>query len=399
VFEYFPGNYVWNLSLNIALSSGAQVGEIDQACRPAIEAAKQGDDAGVRVLTDNLVKLGDRVVRMAEADLAKGRRLSAGTKFRRASVYYSTAERLHAPLDPDRKALYLRMLETFMKFVEHSGVAVTRVEIPYAGNSMAALFVKAPRASANSPAPCMVHFDGFDAYKEMLYLNGMPDALAARGISTLIVDHPGVGEALRLKGMTVEPQIEKPASASVDYLETRADVDRDRIGMMAISMGGYYAPRAAAFEKRFKACVAWGGNYDWGGVQRARYENTKIGRPVPHFWDHMKWALGKPTVEEALAFADQINLRGVLHQIKCPILISHGENDRQIAVKYAQLTYDECINSPRRELKIHTKEEVAAEHCSVDNGSVAIDYMADWLAEVLGGSTVPSAQQEQYASR
>ncbi len=389
MFEYFPTNYVWNLSLNIALSSGAQIGEIDQACRPALEAAKQGDDSGVRVLTDGLVKLGDRVARMAEADLAKGRRLSAGAKFRRASVYYSTAERLFGPSDPNRMALYRKMLDTFMRFVEHSGVPVTRVEIPYAGETLAALLVKAPNASASSPAPCMVHFDGFDAYKEMLYLNGMPDALAARGISTLIVDHPGVGEALRLKGMTVEPKIEKAATAAVDYLETQASVDKNRIGMIALSMGGYYAPRAAAFEKRFKACVAWGANYDWGGVQRARYENTKIGRPVPHFWDHLKWALGKPTVEEALAFGDQINLRGILHQITCPILISHGENDRQINVKYAQMTYDECVNSSRRELKIHTKEEVAAEHCSVDNGAVAIDYMADWLAEVLGAWTAP----------
>jgi fermentation-respiration switch protein FrsA (DUF1100 family) len=388
VFEYFPGNYVWNLSLNIALSSGAQIGEIDQACRPALEAANRGDDAGVSVLTDGLITLGDRVASMADSDLARGRRLSAGTKFRRAAVYYSTAERLYAPLDAERKALYAKMLGTFSKFVEHSGVAVTRVEIPYKGDTLAALFVKAPNASAATPGPCMVHFDGFDAYKEMLYLNGMPDALAARGISTLIVDHPGVGEALRLKGMTVEPRIEVAAGAAVDYLEERAEVDHERVGIMALSMGGYYAPRAAAFEKRFKACVAWGANYDWGGVQRARYENAKIGRPVPHFWEHLKWALGKPTVEEALAFGDQINLRGILHQIVCPILISHGENDRQIAVKYAQMTYDDCINSPKRELKIHTKEEVAAEHCSVDNGTVAIDYMADWLAEVLGGSTV-----------
>lgn len=391
MFEYFPGNYVWNLSLNIALSSGAQIGEIDQACRPALEAAKQGDDAGVNILIQGLVKVGDRVVAMAEADLAQSRSLSAGAKFRRASVYYSTAERLYGPFDPDRLALYRKMLETFGKFVEHSGVPVTRVEVPYGEDTMAALFVKAPDASDSSPAPCMVHFDGFDAYKEMLYLNGMPDALAARGISTLIVDHPGVGEALRLKGQTVEPKIEKPASAAVDYLESVPEVDAERIGMIALSMGGYYAPRAAAFEPRFEACVAWGANYDWGGVQRARYENSKIGRPVPHFWDHLKWALGKPTVEEALDFGDQINLRGILHQIRCPILISHGEGDRQIPVKYAQMTYDECVNSPKRELKIHTREEVAAEHCSVDNGSVAIDYMADWLAEVLGGSTVPSS--------
>ena len=106
-------------------------------------------------------------------------------------------------------------------------------------------------------APCMVHFDGLDVTKEIIYA-AVADEFRRRGVSLLIVDHPGVGAALRLRGLPSGPDTEKPAGASVDYLETRADVDRNRIGMMALSLGGYYAPRAAAFEKRFKCCVAWG---------------------------------------------------------------------------------------------------------------------------------------------
>jgi dienelactone hydrolase len=387
MFEYFPGNYVWNLALNIAISSGAQIGELDQACRPAFAASQSGDDSATRVLIDALVKVADRVSSMAEVDAMRGRLLSAGAKFRRAAVYYATAERMHAPRAADREALYKKMLATFDKFVAHSGEPVERVDIPYQGRRLAALLVKA--RSAGEPAPCMVHFDGFDAFKEILYLNGMAEALGRRGISTLIVDQPGVGEALRVDGITVEPRAELPAAACVDYLEKRAEIDSSRIGMMALSMGGYYAPRAAAFEPRFKACVAWGGNYDWGAVQRMRYENSRAGKPIPHFWEHLQWALGQTSVEDALRFADQINLRGILHRIACPVLITHGESDRQIPLKYAQMTYDDCVNSSHRELKIHTREEVAAEHCSVDNGAVAIDYMADWIAEQLGGKTAP----------
>jgi len=62
---------------------------------------------------------------------------------------------------------------------------------------------------------------------------------------------------LRLREMYGGPDTEKAAAASVDYLETRSDVDSKRIGMMAVSLGGYYAPRAAAFEKRFKCAIAW----------------------------------------------------------------------------------------------------------------------------------------------
>ena len=151
MFEYFPGNYVWNLALNIAISSGAQIGELDQACRPAFAASQSGDDSATRVLIDALVKVADRVSSMAEVDAMRGRLLSAGAKFRRAAVYYATAERMHAPRAADREALYKKMLATFDKFVAHSGEPVERVDIPYQGRRLAALLVKA--RSAGEPAP------------------------------------------------------------------------------------------------------------------------------------------------------------------------------------------------------------------------------------------------------
>jgi dienelactone hydrolase len=386
MFEYFPGNYVWNVGINIVLGNGGWIGDVDQACRPALEAAKEGPDAGTKILIDSWIKVADRVAAAGDADAAKNRRFSAAAKYRRATAYYASAERMCAPHSTGRDELYATMLATFGKFMKVSG-ACQRVEFPYENGALSALLVLAPGSSAASPSPCVVHFDGFDVQKETIFLTGLPEALARRGISTLIVDHPGVGEALRLHGMTVEPRTERPAGAAIDYLETLPEIDRNRIGMMAISMGGYYAPRATAFEPRIKACVCWGGNYDWGAVQRMRFENSKAGKPIPHFWDHLMWATGTSTVEEGLKVADQFTLAGILDRIKCPILITHGEGDRQIPLKYARMTFDHCINSPKRELKIHTREEGAAEHCSLDNTPLAADYIADWLSETLGGTT------------
>ena len=387
MFEYFPGNYVWNVGINIVLGNGGWIGEVDQACRPALEAAKLGADEGAKVLIDSWIKVADRVTALGDADAARGRSFSAAAKYRRAAAYYASAERMCAPRSDGREDLYRTMRETFGKFMEHSDIC-SRVEFPYEnGKTLSALLVAVPDADSNHPAPCMVHFDGFDVQKETIFLTGLPEALARRGIATLIVDHPGVGEALRLHGMTVEPRTEKPAAAAIDFLETVPWIDSNRIGMMALSMGGYYAPRATAFEPRIKACVSWGGNYDWGAVQRMRYENSKAGRPIPHFWEHLMWATGTSSIEEGLKFADQITLAGILDRIRCPILITHGEADRQIPLKYAQMAYDACINSPKRELKIHTREEGAAEHCSLDGTPLAVDYMADWIAENLGGKT------------
>src|SRR5204862_3844994 len=121
------------------------------------------------------------------------------------------------------------------------GEAVECAEGSYQGRSMPALFAKA--RGGIDRAPAMVHFDGLDVMKELLYMRGIATELAGRGVSVLLVDHPGVGEALRLRGMTNFPETEIPAKACVDYLETRLDVDPKRIGIIALSLGGYYAPR------------------------------------------------------------------------------------------------------------------------------------------------------------
>ncbi len=396
MFEYFPGNYVWSTAVNIALGNGGVMGEIDEACRPAREASAFGDDEKVRILVDAWIKVADRVNAQAETERSQGKLISAGAKFRRASVYYSSAERMYGARTEARAALYQKVLGSFRRFMECTGACV-RVEFPFGSTYLSALYAKADNASPDHPAPCVVEFDGFDVQKEIIFTCGMPEALTRRGVSTLIVDHPGVGEALRLQGLTVDLKTERAAGAAIDYLETLPEVDCSRIGMLAMSMGGYYAPRATAFEPRIKACVCWGGNYDWGAVQRMRYENSAAGRPIPHFWEHFKWALGVDTVEEGLKIADQITLRGILDRITCPILITHGENDRQIPLKYAQMTYDDCVNSPRRELKIHTAEEGAAEHCGTDNTPLVVDYIADWVAEVLGGHVAPLAKSSAAA--
>jgi dipeptidyl aminopeptidase/acylaminoacyl peptidase len=148
--------------------------------------------------------------------------------------------------------------------------------------------------------------------------------------------------------------------------------------MMGWSLGGYYAPRAAAFEKRFRLCVAWGANHNWGELQRRRLAREGD-RPVPHYWDHVMWVWGKATLEEFLAFAPQVSLVGIVKDISVPFLITHGAHDRQIPIAYAHQCYEEAINSPRRELKIFTGREGGVEHCSADNMEPARSYIADWI--------------------
>jgi pimeloyl-ACP methyl ester carboxylesterase len=214
--------------------------------------------------------------------------------------------------------------------------------------------------------------------------------LAARGISCLMLDQPGTGEALRLQGITARIDTEAWAGAAVDWLETRSDVDTARIGIVGWSLGGYYAPRAAAFEKRFALCVAWGANHNWGAVQRRRKEREGE-RPVPHYWEHVLWVWGFDAADgdgdfvpdAFLDFADDVHLDGVVEQITVPFLIAHGANDRQIPLEYAHRSYEQAVNSPKRELRVFTPEEGATEHIGLDHLPHVSTFIADWVADTF----------------
>jgi len=380
MFEYIKDNYPLNLSLSMALDMGACMDEVYRATRDAADLASDGQDAS-QAFFRGWVEEGRKLEEAARQDQARGYGLTAAEKYRRASIMFMTAERIPSHTDPNRDEVYDCVLDTFAKYVELSGVACERVSVPYGDTSLPALFCNA--AQPGQSAPCMVHFNGLDGLKEFLFLSGFPEALRKRGVSILLVDNPGVGESLRKLGLHNGPDAEKPAGACFDYLLTRSDVRGDAIGMIALSLGGYHAPRAAAFESRFAICVAWGANYDWGKRLRKRLAGSAGEKSVPQYLEHIQWVLGQDNIEAAAKIADAFSLSGVLDRIRVPILIVHGEQDRQVPVGDAHLTYEEATNSPDRVLKIFSAEEGGEQHCSIGNMTLCTDFMADWIADHL----------------
>jgi dienelactone hydrolase len=380
MFEYFPGNYVWNLTVVATLNSGGYIDEVDRACRPVRDLARSGADVGTAELYAAWSAVADGLIGAAEDDVRRGRLVGAGAKYRRAGLYVSQSERLQAPGWPGRAAAYRRSIDLLRRAAELGGADIVPVEVPYEGGSLPAYFV--PARGGDPRAPCVIQWNGLDSTKEMMVFSGFGDELAARGIATLMVDTPGSGEALRLRGLHARPDTEVWAAACVDYLEGRGDVDPERIGIAGWSLGGYYAPRAAAFEKRIKLVVAWGANHDWGEVQHARLRREGE-NPVPHYWDHVHWVWGAGNSADFFAVADQVTLAGVIDRITVPFLVTHGVNDRQIPVRYAHASYDGAVNSPKRELRLFTPAEGGAEHIGIDNLPVVAGFIADWIAETF----------------
>ncbi|GHF41609.1 dipeptidyl aminopeptidase/acylaminoacyl peptidase [Amycolatopsis bartoniae] len=378
MFEYFPGNYVWNLGVVAALNSGGLIDEVDRACRPIQEAAARGEDAGTPDFLRAWTALTDQLVAQAEAAEKAGHTRTAGQLYFRATNYLCQAERMLARSDANRLPTYRRVLELAQKSFALRDPRVSRVAIPYEGTTLPGYFSR-----AGESAPVVVLVNGLDSTKEHMYSSGHWEELAARGISCLMLDQPGTGEALRLQGLTARIDAEAWAGAAVDWLEGRADVDASRIGIVGWSLGGYYAPRAAAFEKRFALCVAWGANHNWGAVQRRRLEREGE-RPVPHYWEHVLWVWGYDDLDEFIEFADGVHLDGVVEKITVPFLVAHGEHDRQIPLEYAHRSYDQAVHSPKRELRVFTREEGATEHIGLDHLPHVSTFIADWVADVFG---------------
>lgn len=375
MFMYFPDNYMWSAGLLRILHTGGLIGEADQAGRKLRPAAERGDnEAWYR----EWLVLAEKVHRRSRHELEDRHPRSARGGLIRASLYYQWSAAFLPAADERKHAAHRHSVEVFQRACELFVPPIERLEVPYEGSSFPACFVPA-RSRTDGPVPCVLYLPGLDSTKEQGL--GLAFELAERGIASLLADPPGVGEALFFRGLTARHDYEVPCTAAVELLQQRPEVDPQRIAVCGVSLGGYYAPRAAAMEPRFAACVAWGAIWDYHEVwSRRRHVSVDSPMPSPQF--QIMMVTGKSTFVDALRELEKWRLHGVAEKIACPFLILHGEHDRQVFVSDAYKLC-EAASSEQKELKIFTEEEGGSAHCQNDNRVLAINYIADWLEDVL----------------
>lgn len=316
----------------------------------------------------------------AEAAERRGRTITASEAYLRAATYFFFAERFLSHDDPNKLDSYKQCLAAFASGAKVAMPGFEKADVPYERSHLSA-YLLPPTNGGRPPYPAVVFFDGLDICKELTA--HYATELNRRGVACLAVDGPGQGESLRMRNIPSRHDYEVAAKAAVDYLERRPDIDSKRLGIMALSMGGYYGPRCAAFEKRFKACVAWGAHYDYHALWVKRRKVMEAGGSqisAPKF--HLPWVLGVQTMDQAMEKLKPFTLEGVAKRITCPILITHGEDDTIVPVQVARQLYEE-ISSKDKELRIFRRDEGGSEHCQIDAIQVGLAYMADWMAEHL----------------
>jgi dipeptidyl aminopeptidase/acylaminoacyl peptidase len=347
--------------------------------------------------------LGERVYAIGLDCLEKGRPVSAREAFLRASMYFRSADfYLHGdPDDPRIVESWRKSRESFRRGAALLTYPVEPVEIPYQDTTLPGYIVK-PDAS-DRPRKTLILQTGFDGTGEEIFFTRGVFAVR-RGYNVLIFEGPGQGGVVREQKLYFRPDWEKVVTPVVDFALTRPEFDPDKLALMGISLGGYLAPRAAAYEHRLAALVANGGVWDWGlqpgetqadvakdvaemkeyPKQTNEFLRKKMAESIGFRWSinngMFTFGVDSP-VEFALGMEDY-SMVGRARLIQCPTLVIHSVDD-QFFVGQPKMLYDALTRE--KTYMTFTRDEMASSHCQVGAFLISAQKVFDWLDATLEG--------------
>jgi 2,6-dihydroxypseudooxynicotine hydrolase len=300
--------------------------------------------------------------RLGNEALVSGYRASAAEHYTRAGVCYHFAKFVFVHDQAEMRAAHMKAVECRMKALPHLDPPGERVEIRYENTR---LYGNLRKPNGVAKPPIVVMCMGLDSAKEEM--DAYESIFLARGMATLTFDGPGQGEAEYELG--IRGDYEVVVKSVIDWVESRADVDGKRVGLWGVSLGGYYAPRAAAFEKRVRACIALSGPFDWS-----------------EDWPHLN-ALTREafrvrakcaSVEAAREYGATLTLKGIASKITCPLYVVAGKLDRIVPWQDGERLAREA-GGPVEFVLIEDGNHVAN-----NRGYRYRTQSADWMARALG---------------
>lgn len=335
----------------------------------------------------------------ADGFAAQGREMSAHQEYLKAANYYRTAEFfLHRnPEDPRILATWREGRESFIRAARLSRAPIVPVEIPFEGTTLPAYRCLVDDRKVKRPL--LIIQTGFDGTAEELYYTVAVFALA-RGYNCLLFEGPGQGRVIREQKIPFRPNWETVITPVVDFALGQEETDPRRIAIMGISFGGYFVPRAMAFEKRIPFCIVNGGVYDFHKTARLTPELEKmldsaegsgaIDREVYERMEKspsLRWAVGNgmftfhaKTPSEWFRMTRAYTLEGVTDRITCTMLVVDSEDDRDMPGQ-SRMLYN-ALRSPR-DYMLFTREEGAEEHCQVGASRISNARILDWLDNAM----------------
>lgn len=259
------------------------------------------------------------------------------------------------------------------KFIQYAGRPIERVELPYQGKKIQAILHLPPSRKVTEKVPCVMYIPGMDGVKEDNPATG--DPFLEKGFAVLAIDGPGQGETREGGICCTASNYADAGKLAVDYLVTRPEIDAGRLGIMASSMGSYWAPRVVAEEKRFKACAV-------SGVCMEPGQYAIFNMSSPTFKLNYMYMSGYDNEAAFDEFCKTLSLRGVTAMITCPYMVAAGEDDEHCDMKFV---YDLMGEIPAPKL-LYVFE---GERHSIRNPK-ARPLVVNWLIDTLLGKPFKS---------
>ena len=324
---------------------------------------------------------GDRVMALGERILDT---ISKGNAYLRAHNYQRVAEYMLPPSDPKRPSSWRSSLVRFDKGLATLGVHCERLSVPYAGGHLRAHYFRGAPGAEHKPLIMLV--GGYDSILEELYpLLGR--AALERGYSVLAYEGPGQGQALR-DGLKLTPQWEKPTSAVLDaFLDSHAVPSY--IVLIGMGLGGYFAPRAAAFERRIGGVVAWDTCFDFGEVANlyfAMAHDPILSKSPDCVWflNNGRWTLGTDNEDAIIRSFAAYTLAPVADRITQPVLIMAGAEDYGFPLHQTADFEEALVNARSVTTRIFDRASGGGEHCQTGNLTLVHATIFDWLLNEFG---------------
>ena len=256
---------------------------------------------------------------LGRSALKENFKLTAGEHLIRAAIYYHFAKFVFVQDPKQMRAAHMKAVDCYRQGMAFTRPPGERVEVTYQNSIIYGVL----RKPANPNPPVLIMAPGLDSTKEEIHAYEEP--FLARGIAVLAIDGPGQGEAEY--DIPICGDYERAARAVVDWIEKRSDLDKENVGIWGVSLGGYYAPRAAAYEKRIKACIALSGPFEWDRIWDGLPELTReTFRVRSHSADQ----------NAARRKAAELTMKEAAPRITCPIFIVTGRQDRLVPASHAE---------------------------------------------------------------
>jgi pimeloyl-ACP methyl ester carboxylesterase len=170
---------------------------------------------------------------------------------------------------------------------------------------------------------------------------------------------------------------------------------------MGISMGGYLAARAAAFEDRIAACILYNGVFDGYDAFASSFPKSLltaiedgnldvVNKAINILMEfdqnlrfnikHGMWTTGVNTPFELIQKSKNYTIKDIAQNIKCPTLVLEAEKDDSYPGQPKEV-YD-ALKCPKKYI-LFTEEEGAEEHCQCGAAALSNQRIFDWLDGIV----------------